>query len=245
MKFKFKTMIAATVALAAMLATMAHGRQAANAGTNELVGAGSSGTDVSTNGGPVVPKMPGRHFTNSIGMQLLKVPGNYWAGKFEVTQNDYQKVMGSNPSAFPGNDHPVESVSWNDAMEFCRKLTAKDLAEKKLPDGFSYTLPTESQWESFAADASLADAVTSQDGSRNSTAAVGSLGANGLGLFDARGNVMEFCLGDASLPYRVLRGGCWQDRIEINLRTVFRNYCPPGERKNTYGFRCVLLPPAQ
>jgi formylglycine-generating enzyme required for sulfatase activity len=52
---------------------------------------------------------------------------------------------------------------------------------------------------------------------------------------------MEFTLADPSKPYRVLRGGSWQDRIEINLRTEFRNYCPPADHKPTYGFRCILV----
>ncbi|MDB6064511.1 MAG: hypothetical protein JWR26_719 [Pedosphaera sp.] len=63
---------------------------------------------------------------------------------------------------------------------------------------------------------------------------------NGAGLYDVRGNVMEFCLGDTSKPYRVLRGGDWQDRIEINLRVEFRNYVKPDDGMNTFGFRCVL-----
>ena len=51
---------------------------------------------------------------------------------------------------------------------------------------------------------------------------------------------MEFCSGDPDKPYRVLRGGSWADSIEINLRKEFRFYCTPDDRKNTFGFRCVL-----
>ncbi len=190
-----------------------------------------------------VPQVPGKQYTNSIGMELLQVPGGFWAGKFEVTQKEYAKIMGANPSAFPGEKNPVDNVSWNDAMEFCGKLTEHELKEKELPEGFTYALPSEDQWTAFTADASLADSVTSANAPQSGTAAVGSLGPNSLGLYDTRGNVMEFCLGDASLPYRVLHGGSWQDRIEINLRLAFRNYCPPTEHKNTYGFRCILLGP--
>jgi formylglycine-generating enzyme required for sulfatase activity len=149
--------------------------------------------------------------------------------------------MGVNPSAFPDEKRPVENLSWNDAVEFCRKLTVKEIVETNLPAGFFYTLPSEAQWESLLSDASLADAVTSQTQPRGATAVVGSMGANNLGLYDIRGNVMEFTLGDDSKPYRILRGGSWQDRIEINLRPGFRDYCQPDEHKNTYGFRCVLM----
>jgi formylglycine-generating enzyme required for sulfatase activity len=197
--------------------------------------ADSSGTN-DTN----VAKVPGPQFTNSVGMELVRISGGSWAGKFEVTQKEYQKITGSNPSAFPGDKLPVDSVSWNDAVEFCRKLTEYDIKEKKLPEGYFYTLPTEGEWESFAASAALDDAVTSFGGSRGGTSPVGSLRPNAQGLYDVRGNVMEFCLTDPSQPYRILRGGSWQDFIEINLRSEFRYYCQPDERKNTFGFRCVL-----
>ncbi|MBO7392297.1 MAG: formylglycine-generating enzyme family protein, partial [Verrucomicrobia bacterium] len=71
----------------------------------------------------------------------------YWMGKYEVTQSQYEAVMGKNPSSFKGSDLPVEKVSWNDAMEFCAKLTAIEKAAGRLPEGFEYTLPTEAQWE--------------------------------------------------------------------------------------------------
>ena len=184
-------------------------------------------------------KPPGPDFTNSVDMELLKV-GNFWAGKYEVTQKQYLKVVGVNPSSFVGDNNPVDSVSWNDAVAFCQKMTEKDIKEKKLPEGYYYALPTEGEWETLTADASLSDAVTSQNGPRGGTSPVGSLGPNGLGLYDTRGNVMEFCSGYEDKPYRVLRGGSWSDRIEINLRTEFRFYSTPDDSKNTYGFRCVL-----
>jgi formylglycine-generating enzyme required for sulfatase activity len=175
-------------------------------------------------------------------MELVKV-GGFWAGKYEVSQKEYQKVMAANPSAFGGGNRPVDSVSWNEAVDFCAKLTAEGRKDKDLPEGYYYTLPTESEWESLVAGASLQDAVTSQGGNRDGTAPVGSLGPNGLGLYDMRGNVMEFCLGDTSKPYRVLRGGSWKDRIEINLRTEFRFYCQPDDKQNTFGFRVLLKKP--
>lgn len=221
--------------LLAIWATSAAAQDATPVATNSPDGAAAA-TDTNED---LTPKTPGDHFTNSVGMELIKV-GDFWAGKYEVTQAQYQKVTGANPSAFQGGDNPVDSVSWNDATAFCQKLTEKDIKDKKLPDGFYYTLPTEGEWEALTGDASLDDAITSMNAPRTGTATVGSLGPNGLGLYDTRGNVMEFCVGDTSKPYRVLRGGSWSDTIEINLRKEFRFYCTPDDRKNTFGFRCLL-----
>jgi formylglycine-generating enzyme required for sulfatase activity len=72
-----------------------------------------------------------------------------WLGKYEVTQAQWQALMGSNPSTCKnaGSNAPVEQVSWTDAMEFCRKLTERERAAGRLPGGYAYTLPTEAQWE--------------------------------------------------------------------------------------------------
>lgn len=188
----------------------------------------------------VEAKDPGDIFTNSVGMVLIKLPGGYWAGKYEVTQKEYQAVVGSNPSAFGGDDLPVNNLSWNDAVEFCDKLTSQDIATNALPKGYVYSLPTEDEWESMVADASLDNAVTSQNGPLTGPKPVGSMAPNSLGLYDMRGNVMEFCQGDTAKAYRVLRGGSWQDHLEPNLRTEFRFYCKPEDAQNTFGFRCVL-----
>ena len=183
---------------------------------------------------------PGKEFTNSVDMILLQMPGDFWAGKYLVTQQEYTKVMGANPSAFVGDTRPVDSISYDDAVAFCAKLTALDVDKKSLPPGYTYTLPTEAEWESLVAGAGLDSAVTSQDQNRGGTSPVGSLAANSLGLYDIRGNLMEFCLSDGSKPYRVLRGASWQDHIEVNLRPEFRWYCKPDEAKNIFGFRVLL-----
>lgn len=201
--------------------------------------AGVSSTNVSSK--VQAPQPPGIKYTNSVSMLLLKVPGNMWAGKYEVTQKEFQEVMHFNPSAFGGGTRPVDSVTWNDAMDFCQKLTALEQKKKALPEGYYYTLPTEDEWAQLAGGAGLDTAVTSLNGTtRSSSSPVGSLAPNSLGLYDIRGNVMEFCLGDDSKPYRVLKGGSWEDFAEVNLRPEFRWYCKPDERKNTFGFRCVL-----
>ena len=180
--------------------------------------------------------------TNSIELILVRLPAGFWAGKHEVTQEQFQKVMDRNPSQLKGSRKPVDSVSWNDAMAFCRKLTELERGEEVLPEGFRYALPTEAQWENLVNDAQLADAVTSQGRGRQSTADVGSLRPNKFGLHDTRGNVWEFCREDSN-AYRVLRGGAWNTGYEVNLRKEFRWYAPgPDEAENTFGFRVVLTP---
>lgn len=121
----------------------------------------ASATDGSTNKVALedLLKLPG--FTNHAGMVLVKLSDSQWIGAYEVRQAEYQEVAGSNPSAFPGASHPVESVSWTEAMAFCARLTEAEKTEKMLPEGFAYTLPTQAQWEGFAASAELKDAVTS------------------------------------------------------------------------------------
>ncbi len=181
--------------------------------------------------------------TNTVGIVLVKISPTLWAGMYEVTQKSFQKVMGSNPSAFQGADHPVDSVSWNDAMAFCKKLTEKEQKADELPNGYIYALPTQAQWEQLVDNASLSDAVVSLNMQRrSSTAPVGSLGPNSLGLYDTRGNVMEWCLDPQNKPFRVLRGGAWDTYISVNARVDFRWYARPDETKNTFGFRIVLEP---
>jgi len=181
--------------------------------------------------------------TNTAGMVLVKISPTLWAGMYEVTQDAYQQVMGSNPSAFPGPDHPVDSVTWNNAMAFCKKLTESEQQAHQLPKGFSYNLLTQAQWEKLVDNASLNDAVMSLNGQRHSSSeSVGGLGANSYGLYDMRGNVMEWCLDPQDKPYRVLRGGAWDTFIEINARVDFREYSAPDKTKKDYGFRVVLEP---
>jgi formylglycine-generating enzyme required for sulfatase activity len=183
--------------------------------------------------------------TNTVGIVLIKISSGLWAGQFETTQSAYQKIAHGNPSAFKGAERPVDSVSWNDAVAFCAKLTAMEQAAKELPDGYSYTLPTQDQWMMLMGDASLKDAVMKVNNGSSSTAMVGSLGANNLGLYDIRGNVMEWCLDSQDASNRVLKGGAWDTWLDINARPDFRWYAAPGEAKNSYGFRVILAGPAQ
>ncbi len=202
-------------------------------------------SDNDTNAAPTLKDLMAvsDQITNTVDMVLVKISPTEWVGMYEVTQDAYQQVMGSNPSVFPGTDHPVDSVTWNDAMAFCKKLTALEQKTDQLPKGFSYTLLTQAQWEKLVDDASLSDAVMNLNGQRHSsTASVGSLGANSYGLYDMRGNVMEWCLDPQDKPYRVLRGGAWDTFIDINARVDFHEYSAPDKTKKDYGFRVVLEP---
>jgi formylglycine-generating enzyme required for sulfatase activity len=203
------------------------------------INAAAPDTTNSTNAVPTLKQLMATNsvVTNTVGVVLVKISPGLWAGKFETTQDAYQQTMHANPSAFKGTQRPVDSVSWNDAMAFCQQLTTKEKDE--LPDGFSYTLPTQSQWLALMGNASLPDAVMKLNGA-SSTATVGSLGANNLGLYDTRGNVMEWCLDPQDQPYRVLRGGAWDTFLEVNARPEFLWKVSPSDTKNSYGFRVIL-----
>ena len=136
----------------------------------------------------------------------------YWLGTYEVTQAQYEAVMGTNPSYFKGADFPVEKVSWYNAMDFCAKLTDIERAAGRLPEGYEYTLPTEAQWE-YACRAETTTALNSgknlsdknkcpemdevgwyEYNSDSTTHPVGQKMPNAWGLYDMHGNVFEWCL---------------------------------------------------
>ncbi|MBO4796282.1 MAG: formylglycine-generating enzyme family protein, partial [Verrucomicrobia bacterium] len=136
----------------------------------------------------------------------------YWLGKYEVTQAQYQAIMGTNPSYIKGVDLPVEQVTWYDATNFCAKLTARERAAGRLPAGYEYTLPTEAQWEyacragtmtslNSGMDLSNAEECPEMDkvgwyyyNSNDKTHPVGQKQPNNWGLYDMHGNVYEWCL---------------------------------------------------
>jgi formylglycine-generating enzyme required for sulfatase activity len=130
----------------------------------------------------------------------------FWMGKYPVTQAQYQAIMGNNPAKFKGDNRPVEQVSWNDAIEFCDRLS------QKL--GQPYNLPSEAQWEyacragtttPFHFGETLTTDLANYNGNdtygagpkgiyRDETSEVGSFPPNGFGLYDMHGNVWEWCL---------------------------------------------------
>ena len=183
----------------------------------------------------------------------------FYLGKYEVTQEQYQSVMGNNPSNFQGAKLPVEEVSWADAMAFCKKLSEKE--KGRIPVGWEFTLPTESQWE-YACRAGTTTKYSwgndinpklanYKDSGLKKTGTVGSYRQNPWGFYDMHGNVYEWCadwygeyptssvtdpIGVASGSFRVRRGGSWGGGGS-NLRSARRLYDAPGTRYYNTGFR--------
>ena len=170
--------------------------------------------------------------------------------------------MGSNPSQFKGSDRPVEHVSYDDALEFCRKLTARERAAGRLPSGYEYTLPTEAQWEYACCAGTSGDYAGSLDSmgwydgnSGGQTHPVAQKQPNAWGLYDMHGNVWEWCrdwyagslpggtvrdpVGPSSGSFRVRRGGSWSLAASI-CRSANRSRFGPGRRGISLGFRLAL-----
>ena len=188
----------------------------------------------------------------------------FWLGRTEVTQREWKAVMGDNPSQTPGDDLPVEKVSWIDAMAFCRKLTERERAADRLPAGYAYTLPTEAQWEMACragekADtpADIGEVAWHEGNSAAATHAVGTRRANAWGFHDMQGNVWEWCAdwhatklkgGSATDPKgnpsgleRVRRGGSYVLKPAF-LRHGLRGKADPEYRTVNLGFRLALAP---
>ena len=240
---------------------------------------------------------PPKELTNSIGMKLVliskgtfmmgspeseegrrenesqhevTISNDYYLGAYEVTQTQYQTVIGNNPSCYQGAlvgnqnaDLPVENVSLDDAVEFCKKLS--ELPEEKKA-GRVYRLPTEAQWEyACRAGSKTIYSFDDEEGllpeygwfKRNSsqrTHTVGLLEPNAWGLYDMHGNVWEWCsdwygeypkgaVSDPTGPTmgtdRVNRGGCWL-YLAANCRSASRNWAKSSYQDGLLGFRVAL-----
>lgn len=233
---------------------------------------------------PAPVKKASRGLTDpTIGMEFVQVPGgcfrmgdtfgggdsdekpvheacvsDFVIGTYEVTQGQYKRIMGSNPSHFSscGDDCPVEKVSWNDAQDFIRKLNSRS--------GRSYRLPTEAEWEYAARSGGReekysggdnVDAVAWYSGNSGSkTHQVGQKQANGLGIYDMSGNVGEWVsdwyggyssgrqqdpTGPSTGSFRVFRGGGGRGGPGF-VRAADRRRAGPGGRGSGPGFRLVL-----
>jgi formylglycine-generating enzyme required for sulfatase activity len=202
--------------------------------------------------------------SNDETQHLVTISKPFWMGKTEVTQGQWQAVMGNNPSGFKCNDLPVERVSWDDAVSFCKKLTERAKAAGTLPAGYEYRLPTEAEWEyacragstgSFAGTG-VDDLGWYSSNSDRKIHAVGTKQANAWGLYDMHGNVWEWCqdryevypegavtdpTGPATGANRVCRGGCWLIGAK-GCRAAYRGRGQPGSRNNFMGFRVALAP---
>jgi formylglycine-generating enzyme required for sulfatase activity len=236
-------------------------------------------------------------FTNSIGMKFLQIPsgtfsmgfnGNdfqdgyhslhqvtiskdFFLGATEVTQAQYEKVMGSNPSQFQhlgiqdedGTSRPVEQVSWNDAVEFCRRLS--EIPEAGM-NKHIYRLPTEAEWE-YACRAGSNNFFSFGDGERSlgkygwfinnserNTHPVGKKRPNTWGFYDMHGNVYEWCsdwfdkypisavidpVGPSYGTKRAIRGGCFSNSAS-DCRASNRFRMPPSFSFPNLGFRVSM-----
>ena len=130
----------------------------------------------------------------------------FYLGKYELTQAQWEKVMGNNPSKFKGANRPVENVSWNDAVAFCKKLTEMEKKAGRVPEGMAYQLPTEAQWEyacragtttvySWGNTIAPSNANYAIDGfgtGLQETTPVGKYADNPWGFHDMHGNVAEW-----------------------------------------------------
>mgnify|MGYP006159474219 CR=1 FL=1 len=186
-------------------------------------------------------------------------------GVHEVTQAQYEQVMKNNPSYFKGAENPVEQVSWEDAVEFCRKLS--ELSAEKAA-GNVYRLPTEAQWEyacragtttqfSFGDDESdLGDYAWYRENSANTSHPTGMKLPNAWGLYDMHGNVWEWCqdrygdypsgsVTDPTGPVggsdRVIRGGSFYHPA-LSCRSPDRDAGHDPFLYNGMGFRVSLSP---
>jgi uncharacterized protein (TIGR02996 family) len=200
---------------------------------------------------------------DEVPQHLVTLSKGFFLGVYQVTQAQWQAVMGNKPSNFRGDNRPVEQVSWEDCQKFCRKLAERD--------GKRYRLPTEAQWE-YACRAGTTTDYCSGNGldalrqvgwcsfdgdfrSAKETKPVGQFQPNAWGLYDMHGNGWEWCQ-DGRRTYssgaiedpvgpqnkeevRVLRGGPWLD-FPIRCRSATRYRPAASNRNGSYGCRLVL-----
>jgi len=206
-------------------------------------------------------RMGGDKFDDEKPVHRVTITKGFYMGVSPVTQQQWQEVMGNNPSNFKGDDScPVEQVSWEDCRKFCDAL--------KKRDGRPYRLPTEAEWE-YACRAGTTMEYYTGDGedalkkagwylgnSGDKTHPVGQLAKNDWGLYDMHGNVWQWCA-DYYGPYkdlkdtdpfrlekgaedaRVLRGGSW-NYGPLRCRAAYRLGVAPSRRSFDYGFRVAF-----
>jgi hypothetical protein len=179
------------------------------------------------------------------------LPRGFWLSDHEVTQGEWEKLMGFNPSLFKGNtNNPVEQVTWDDAISFCKKLTDRERAAGRITTNQAYRLPTEAEWE-YAARAGTTGATdgdlrsiawyNDRSPSSRSTKPVKQKDPNAWGLYDMIGNVWEWC----SDPFqqndrtRVLRGGSIFSDPE-SCTSAVRSSLDPQLTNAGSGFRVAL-----
>jgi formylglycine-generating enzyme required for sulfatase activity len=187
--------------------------------------------------------------------------------KYEVTQELYHVVVGTNPAQFQGLRNGIDKVNWQEANDFCQRATKLLRQRKLIAENERIRLPSEAEWEyccragtttawSFGADVKeLGKYAWFKDNSAKEDPPVGKKLANPWGLYDMHGYVWEWCLdlwhpdyqdapGDGSARAkadskdRILRGGAYPDPADM-LRSAYRHHAAPDTRSGAIGFRCV------
>ena len=197
---------------------------------------------------------------------------DFWIGKFPVTQEEYEALMGHNPSHFKRGRYPVESVSWDDARAFCERLNRR--YSRVLPRNYQFDLPTEAQWE-YACRSGIRTALNSGkkltsrmhscfnldevawycENANGRPHTVGRKQPNANGLFDMHGNVGEWCRdwhgfyrSDETDPVGPASGSGRVYRGGSwydnagRCRSAYRSYASQGHRSFDVGFRIALVP---
>ena len=203
----------------------------------------------------------------NIGLEMLWVqPGSFkrekkqekhiylgfYLGKYEVSQVQWEAVMRQNPSRFKGPDRPVEQISWEDAVTFCEKLTQVEIFAGRLPNGVSYQLPNNVEWEYacragtsslfFWGESPATQYANYDDGdSVRETKKVNSYSPNPWGFFNMHGNCWEFCsdISDANSLFRFGRGGSWSDGSDF-MSSAYRYQIQRDSNYNNLGIRLAL-----
>lgn len=194
------------------------------------------------------------HFNNSERpVRKILISHDFEIGRYEVTQKQWEAVMGDNPSYFEGEQLPVDHVNWGDIEEFTKKLNS-------ISKKYNYRLPTEAEWEYAARAGTTGDYAGDLDkmawyksNSGNKTHPVGTKQANAWGLHDMYGNVSEWCfdrygeystetlvdpVGALTGTVRVLRGCSWDDPAN-HCRSASRFAGASFGRSYLVGFRLV------
>tara|TARA_B100001093_G_scaffold73729_2_gene64382 strand:+ start:2420 stop:4504 length:2085 start_codon:yes stop_codon:yes gene_type:complete len=204
-----------------------------------------------------------RDYTNMVGQEMIWVGElEGWVASYETTQAQFEQISGNNPSYFTSPNHPVDSVTWYEAVKYCEALSHEEKIRGKLPEGYRYRLPTDLEWGKYVGRQELDGAISSLFDRKKSTAPVGSLASNEHGLYDVRGNVWEWVedwysqtivnrvTREGATPShdwvgterKVLRGGAWNRSSQYDLSVANRMAARPGAKdRYDVGFRVVLI----
>jgi formylglycine-generating enzyme required for sulfatase activity len=216
---------------------------------------------------PMQALKPGQFTRVTCTSQLVAVTRGFWMVTHEVTQREFESVMGSNSSFFKGETLPVDRVSFVQAMAFRKALTARDRRAGRITGNMIYRLPTEAEWEhaclagattafSFGDLAEETDAyLWSAENSEDKTNPVAQKKPNAWGLHDMHGNVWEWVVdwfaahskdpqlldpsGPSEGKHRVFKGGGWYHEAKY-ARSTSRFMMEPDMGINFVGFRVVL-----